>query len=174
MAAHNRKIQATAKNSIARWRQCFVATFLVATLGVAAEAAPITFNDPTVTTRDGFGFSVALDGNNIPIGAYRDGTLGFDVGQAHLYSIPDPPTLRLGIRPGSDPNSIDLKSRGVLSVAILGTDVFDPLDVDVDSLLFGDPLLIDAGHLPVEPLRSSLDDVNDDGLVNLALNRNYS
>ena len=31
-------------------------------------------------------------------------------------------------------------------------------------MLFGDSVLIDAGHSPVEPLRSALGDVNDDGL----------
>lgn len=49
-----------------------------------------TFNDPTVTTGDAFGISVAIDGNNVLIGAFRDDTNGRDVGQAHLFKIKIP------------------------------------------------------------------------------------
>jgi hypothetical protein len=51
------------------WRQCFVATFFVATLGVTPAAATVTFDDPTVTDRDRFSYSVALEGNNVLVGA---------------------------------------------------------------------------------------------------------
>jgi len=44
-----------------------------------------TFNDPTVTRRDRFGWSVAVDGNHVLIGEVGDDTNGTDVGQAHLY-----------------------------------------------------------------------------------------
>jgi hypothetical protein len=64
-----------------------VAALLVATLGVIADVQPLTFNDPTVTGSDRFGASVALDGNNVLIGAQRDDTNGTNVGQAHLFSI---------------------------------------------------------------------------------------
>jgi len=47
-----------------------------------------TFNDPTVTATDVFGRSVALDGNNVLIGAPGDDTLGVEVGQAHLFTVP--------------------------------------------------------------------------------------
>ena len=43
-------------------------------------------------------------------------------------------------------------------------DDFDALDVDVDTILFGDP----NGN-SVAPLRSSEEDVNDDGLIDLTL-----
>lgn len=43
-----------------------------------------TFDDPTVTSGDFFGFSLALDGNNVLIGAEGDNTNGSFVGQAHL------------------------------------------------------------------------------------------
>ena len=45
-----------------------------------------TFNDPTVTSEDRFGRSVAIDGNFVVIGAYLDDTNGTDVGQAYLFS----------------------------------------------------------------------------------------
>jgi hypothetical protein len=51
-----------------------------------------TFNDPTIATEgtntDNFGFSVTLDGNNVLIGEHADDTLGGDVGQAHLFTLP--------------------------------------------------------------------------------------
>jgi hypothetical protein len=40
------------------------------------------------------------------------------------------------IKPGSWPNSINLKSKGVIPVAILGSDVFDVSMIDTDSLWF--------------------------------------
>jgi hypothetical protein len=50
-----------------------------------------TFGDPTVTERDEFGQSVALDGNHVLIGAYYDDTIGPEVGQAHLFTrVPEP------------------------------------------------------------------------------------
>ena len=91
MTAHNREIPKTAENLCAPWRQCFVAAFLVAALGVTSDAATVTFNEPTPTPDgtfgggDSFGNSVALDGNNVLIGAAGDDTNGENVGQAHLF-----------------------------------------------------------------------------------------
>ena len=124
-----------------------------------------TFNDPTVTNTDEFGWSVAIDAGNVLIGAPLDGTNGAGVGQAHLF-VPEPSTLIAGldIKPGSDPNSVNLKSRGVLPVAILTTDDFDALQVDLTTILFGDP-----NGSSIAPLRSGEEDVNDDGLIDLTL-----
>ncbi len=57
----------------------------------------------------------------------------------------------------------------MLSVAILGTDDFDVLDVEIATLLFGDPLLVDNGGTTVSPLRSAYEDVSGDGLLDLTL-----
>lgn len=46
-----------------------------------------TFDDPTVTTQDHFGKSVALDGDGVIIGEIFDSTPGLSVGQAHLFRI---------------------------------------------------------------------------------------
>ncbi len=56
-----------------------------------------------------------------------------------------------------------------MPVAILGTDDFDVNDVDIDFLLFGDPLLVDNGGTAVSSLRSAYRDVSGDGLLDLAL-----
>jgi hypothetical protein len=53
-----------------------------------------TFNDPTPTTSDGFGHSVSISGNNVLIGAVNDDTMGFSVGQVHLFSAATGDLLR--------------------------------------------------------------------------------
>jgi len=59
MTTPSRQIHAAAEHNYARWRHCFVSAFLVATLGVTADAAPpLTFNDPNATVSDHFGTSV--------------------------------------------------------------------------------------------------------------------
>lgn len=77
--------------------------------------------------------------------------------------------IPLDIKPGSDTNPVNLKSRGVLPVAVLSTDEFDALDLDVDTLLLGDSSLIREGGTAASPLRSSEEDVNADGLPDLTL-----
>ena len=57
----------------------------------------------------------------------------------------------------------------MLPVAILSTDEFDVLDMEIASLLFGDPLLIDNGKTALSPLRSAMEDVSGDGLLDLTL-----
>ena len=79
------------------------------------------------------------------------------------------PIVDFDIKPGSDPNSVNLKSRGVLPVAILTTDDFDALNVDVATILFGDPALLNNGAIGVAPLRSAQEDVDGDGDTDLTL-----
>lgn len=43
--------------------------------------------DPTLTTNDSFGYSVALDQQYLLVGAPDDDTIGLGVGQARLYSL---------------------------------------------------------------------------------------
>ncbi len=83
--------------------------------------------------------------------------------------IPEPTAILVDIKPGSFPNSVNLKSKGVLPIAILSTEEFDATQVKFDTLMFGDPLLIDNGGTAVSPLRSALEDVSGDGLLDLTL-----
>jgi hypothetical protein len=74
-----------------------------------------------------------------------------------------PPEVDIDIKPGSDPNSINIGDRGVIPVAILATEDFDALMVDADSVLFG-PAEAEKRHK-----QAHVEDVDDDGDLDLVL-----
>jgi hypothetical protein len=68
-----------------------------------------------------------------------------------------PLTVLVDIKPGSDPNSVNPESKGVLPVAVLTDEEFEAAEVDPDSVLF-------EGAAPV---RSTEEDVDSDGDADL-------
>ena len=71
--------------------------------------------------------------------------------------------IAIDIKPGSDTNPVNLKSKGTTPVAILASEDFDPQSVDVSTVtLAGAPVDQHKGKY-----RASLEDVNNDGLTDL-------
>lgn len=95
-------------------------------------------------------------------GNYADGS-SFDLlfySNTPIYlqlPVSDDVEVMIDITPGSNPNSINLKSRGVVPVAVLTTSDFDATTIDPDTVEF-------AGASPV---RSTLCDVDDDGDIDM-------
>ena len=94
------------------------------------------------------------------------GNYGGDGGPIDLWFISkipiylgttDDPKVEIDIKPGSDDNSINLKSKGVVPVAVLTTEDFNASDVDPTTVEF-------AG---AKPVRWKLCDVDDDGEVDM-------
>jgi hypothetical protein len=69
--------------------------------------------------------------------------------------------VAIDIKPGSDPNSINSTSKGVIPVAILTTDDFDAATVD--------PATVRFGPNEAAPIRWALEDVDRDGDMDLSL-----
>ncbi len=87
MKTTKRKLLQTARAHFAHGWALLALALVLATIATLANAVPRIFNDPTPTDSDVFGTSVALDGNNVLIGAGGDDTLGNGVGQAYLFTI---------------------------------------------------------------------------------------
>jgi probable HAF family extracellular repeat protein len=74
--------------------------------------------------------------------------------------------VSIDIKPGSFPNSVNLKSEGVIPVAILTTDSFDAFTVDANTVRFG------VTGMEAAPVLSVLSDVDRDGDLDLILHFN--
>ena len=73
--------------------------------------------------------------------------------------------VEIDIKPGSDPNSININSMGLVPVAILTTDTFDATTVDPSTLNFR--AVADIGLSNSNCVRHGLEDVDGDGDLDL-------
>ena len=72
-------------------------------------------------------------------------------------------SVAIDVKPGSDANPIQLKAKGKLPVAILGSAAFDPSTVDVGTLLLG------PGGAMAAHEDGHLEDVDGDGYLDLVV-----
>ena len=74
--------------------------------------------------------------------------------------------VTIDIKPGSDPNSINLCSNGTVPIAILGSDTFDVNNINTDTLRFAEASVKMVGKKDPHSL-CSYEDVNGDGITDL-------
>lgn len=76
-------------------------------------------------------------------------------------------TVGVDIKPGGFPNSVKLKDKGVLPVAVLGSDDLDVTQISFSSLRIG-------SVAPLSRNRYGLEDVNSDGFVDMVVHFSMS
>ena len=110
----------------------------------------------------GSGVAVGPDGSPVVTGLTRQSGSSFNfLTIKYLQQL----TVSIDIKPGSDPNSVNLSSAGVIPVAILGSATFDATQVDpaTVALAGASVKLIGKGT----KYSCSTEDVNADGFVDL-------
>jgi hypothetical protein len=109
-------------------------------------------------------FLVTIDPQTGAVTEVADGVVNvFGSGPSDLAFSPIVvEAIDVDIRPGSELNPINPTSKGVIPVAILGSDTFDVSEVDVSTLAFGP-----AGAASVHKEGGHPADVNGDGLMDL-------
>jgi hypothetical protein len=104
--------------------------------------------------------------DDLIVGAYGYSQPGSrtQTGAAFILNGVAPPVLdvEIDIKPGSDPNPVNPMAKGIIPVAILGSETFDVADVDVATLAFGP-----EGAAPAHEQGGHPRDVNGDGLTDL-------
>jgi hypothetical protein len=80
--------------------------------------------------------------------------------------------VQIDIKPGSDKNPVNLKSKGKIPVAILSTQSFDATKVDPLTVCFGDAEDASQRDCTEAHAKGHPNDVNGDGLLDLLLHFN--
>ncbi len=111
---------------------------------------------------DDAGTFAYLGGNNFNLDECSDRIPGRPAGCGIFLAIPLPDQIEIDVKPGDTRNAIKLSSRGIIPVAILGSEGFDLDHIDVTSLMLGFRLA-----RPVHRIGGHREDVNGDGFVDL-------
>lgn len=104
---------------------------------------------------DGLGNPGDLDGD----GLLSDEDLAL---LTKLVGILEVIEVNIDVLPGSEENPINLRRKGVIPVAILGSDAFDVETIDLETLRFGP-----AGASPSHATGGHFEDVNEDGFIDV-------
>ncbi len=99
-------------------------------------------------------------------GNLNSGDRLFSVSEIQAFGTPYEIEVDIDIKPGSDPNSINMGGNGVIPVAILGSDTFDVTEVDPLSVLLEGAALRLKGK---SGNAGSYEDVNADGFLDLVV-----
>jgi len=84
----------------------------------------------------------------------------------NMIELSGPYPVTIDIKPGSDPNSINLTEQGVLPVAILGSSI-DVYSIDPETITLGGAGVASRGSAKAPKLAVSLEDVDLDGIMDL-------
>jgi hypothetical protein len=112
---------------------------------------------------------------------FLGGTYGYGIAYVDIFSTTRPYEVDLltfggapcsvnvdiDIKPGSDPNSINLGSKGNVPVAILGSSNFDAGDVDPSTVTLAGAAVKQKGKTGT--YQASLEDTNGDGYIDLVV-----
>ncbi len=106
-------------------------------------------------------YGVAIDaaGRIVAAGYCRQGSIYTDFAVARYDSLVEFRPVEIDVKPGSDPNSINLAANGLIAVAILTTQDFNASLVDASTVVF-------AGASAVH---SAMEDTDGDGDLDLVL-----
>lgn len=104
---------------------------------------------------DGLGDPGDIDGD----GLLSDADLAL---LTELVKILEVVEVDIDVLPGSEKNPVNPDRIGVIPVAIFGSDAFDVETIDLETLRFGP-----AGALPAHVTGGHLEDVNEDGVIDL-------
>ena len=75
--------------------------------------------------------------------------------------------VHIDIKPGSDPNSVNMNANGLLPVAILGEDAFDVSNINASTIELGGVDITSRGSARAPKIAYSFEDVNGDGYIDL-------
>jgi hypothetical protein len=120
----------------------------------------MALRDPSLDNNNGVNWCTALT-------PYGDGDLGTPGAENDCVLPPTIIEVTVDIKPGSDPNSINLGSKGVIPVAILSDATFDATTVDPETVELAGASVAVGGK--GSKLLAHVKDVNGDGLLDLVV-----